>query len=282
MVARLSATFLRWLFLFGLLSPTVTLAQTATALPETVTQVLKREGVTYTGKYGQAPEIRARGEGPEAAYLRVFVTAATIRIVRFEVQAFLDYDYVKELFPPEPKPGEPPKPGDIKTEKPSWIEQGTGTVSHQDNTITIDASAGVTSLINDKSSFSGKARVDMKFKADLIGADYSTGVGLVVSGNTISSDGNILCEWREDGGGPVLNILQVEGRAWKLLKSQRISTALKPGSYSMSVIYENDTIKVEFNGGVDSVTVPLKLTSTFKAGIWTQRGKIQVTEFSAR
>lgn len=49
MVARLSAISARWLLLLGLLGPAIAAAQTATALPEAVTQALKREGVTPRG-----------------------------------------------------------------------------------------------------------------------------------------------------------------------------------------------------------------------------------------
>ncbi len=60
---------------------------------------LKRDAALHISKYGQSPEIKARAEGPDITYLSVNLTSVTLRLVRFEVQAYLDGDFVKELCP---------------------------------------------------------------------------------------------------------------------------------------------------------------------------------------
>ncbi len=87
MVARLMTVCARWLLLLGLLGPAAGLAQTVTALPETVTQALKHEGVipkgvsVYVHEIGQpAPLLAVAADTPRnpASTVKLLTTLAAL------------------------------------------------------------------------------------------------------------------------------------------------------------------------------------------------------------
>lgn len=242
--------------------------------------LVKRDGVTYQTKYGQAPPLSANSEGPDPCWIRVASVASTIKVVRFELQAYLDPDYVAQLFPaPAPEGGKPSEP--VASGSSEWSEAGGGTIARDGGAITIEAADTSSSLVYEKTRFDKSMRVEAKIQVELVGANFSTGLGVVVNGSNISEEGNILVEWREDGRSAVLNVLQLEGRSWKVLASARTVTPLKPGLFPMVLNYDGATLKVEFNA-VDGVSASVSLKGPMRYGVWCQNGKIKIPEIKGQ
>jgi serine/threonine-protein kinase len=241
--------------------------------------LVKRDGITYQTKYGQAPPLTANSEGPDPCWIRTATVACTIKVVRYELQAYLDPEYVNQLFPPAAPSGDGGKAPDAA--QSDWAEAGGGNVTKDGAALTIEAVDTSASLVYEKSKFDKSMRVEMKFNVEAVGANFSTGLGLVVNGSNISTEGNLLVEWREDGGSPVLNVLKLEGRSWKILGSAKTITPLKPGLFPMVLAYDGSTLRAELNA-VDSVSVPLKVSGSMRYGIWCQNGRIKVNEISGK
>lgn len=254
---------------------------------------IKRDGLTTTTQYGQAPALTGTVEGPDPNWLRFVALSCAIKLTKFEVVGYLDADYVNQVVPPPPPP--PTAAPDVKTKpvevasNPSgplfkgslegWALTDPATVSADAGQLVLNGTEGGSAAMCDTAKFD-QISLECRFRIDLMGDPFAVGIGLAAGTTDMYADGNIIVDLRNVENAIAVTFLLGEGGKGKVLASNGLRGQLKPGEYVLLVLVKDGKATASLNGvEVSKIDMPFK--EAFRVGVFAQKGKVRVLALNA-